>query len=160
MHSLNNVDTIKVFVEQGKYIRRAGDTRYLHVHRDDPFVEWADSSHTLNKTFEFTVDPETHVIRTHDDQCLIWKDEVGSFIQAEGTHSRAVTFVEDPTRLERTYAKSFENINNRLQYRAFKRFSLFMEKAISEEIETKKDKKFFMKSTWRNMTYEEKEDWI
>ena len=162
VHSSNNTDVeiVEVSYEQGKYIRRPEDTKYLHAHRDDDLVDWADSSHTLNKTFEFYVEPKTHVIRTHDNKCLIWETEFGSLVQSEGTHPRAVTMATDPNKLERTFAKSFENISKKLQSQAFKRFSLFMQAAVPEEIKTKKDKRDFMDTVWSSMTSEEKEEWI
>ena len=162
VQSSNSIDTevVEVCFEKGKYIRRPEDTKYLHAHQDDDLVDWADSSHTLNRSFEFFVEPNTHVIRTHDNKCLIWEVEFGSLVQVEGTHPRAVTMTTDPNKLERTFAKSFENINKKLQAQAFKRFSLFMEAAIPEEIKTKKDKKDFLDTVWSSMNSEEKEEWI
>ena len=162
VQSSNNIDVeiVEVCFEKGKYIRRPDDTNYLHAHKDDTLVDWADSSHTLNKSFEFTVEPKTHVIRTHDNQCLIWEVEFGSLVQAPGTHPRAVTLAPDPKKLERTFAKSFENIGKKLQTQAFKRFCLFMEAAIPDEIKTKKDKKDFLDTVWKSMNSQEKEEWI
>lgn len=162
VQSSNNIDVeiVEVCFEKGQYIRRPEDTMYLHAHQDDTLVDWTDSSHTLNRFFEFTVEPKTHVIRTHDNKCLIWEVEFGSLVQEEGTHPRAVTMTQDPQKLERTFANSFDNISKKLQAQAFKRFSLLMESAIPEEIKTKKDKKDFLDTVWNSMTSEEKEEWI
>lgn len=162
VHSSNGVDVeiVEVCFEQGKYIRRPEDTRYLHAHSDDTLVDWADSSHTLNDSFEFTVEPKTHVIRTHDNRCLIWEVEFGSLVQAEGTHPRAVTMTTDPDKLERAYAKSFDNVSKKIQTQAFSRFCLFMDSAIPEDIKTAKDKKEFLRTVWSSMNSDEKEEWI
>lgn len=134
-------DVVEVSFLKGTYIRRKDDVVYLHVNKDDSLVDWADSSHTLNKWFEFTVEPKTHVIRTHDGHCIVWETEFGSFVKTEYPHARAVTM--EPEKKKWSYTAKFN-------------FCQFMESMVPENMTTKREKLCFLNEMWKNMTKDEK----
>lgn len=132
------VELMEVHFELGKYIRRKDDIKYLHVHKDDSLVDWADSSHTLNEWFEFIVEPGTHVIRTHRGKYLTWETEFGSLVQTE-----------DPTRAIRMWSKP-----RKWTTMARENFDRAMESLVPDM--TSKEKTRFLADMWKNMTTEEK----
>lgn len=137
----NTYDVVEVSFLKGKYLRRKDDVVYLHVHKDDQLVDWADSSHTLNKWFEFTVEPITHVIRTHEGDCLIWETEFGSLVKAKYPHPRAVTM--EPEKKEWVYKAKANFVESLTPW-------------IPENLKTKREKSSFLNEMWKNMTKDEK----
>jgi len=134
-------DVVEVSFERGKYLRRKDDVVYLHVNKDDQLVDWADSSHTLNEWFEFTVEPKTHVIRTHEGHCIIWETEFGSLVKADYPHPRAVTMEPEQKKWLSTAKLNFMES---------------MSPMIPETLTTKRDKMSFLNDMWKNMTKDEK----
>jgi hypothetical protein len=140
-----SVETVEVSFEQGKYIRRMDDVKYLHVNKDDELVDWADSSHTLNEWFEFTIEPKTHVIRTHEGQCLIWTTDLGSLVKTNYPHQRAVIIESTGLyNLKQAKANFFET----------------MEVMVPETLTTKRERIKFLNAMWKTMSVEEKTEYF
>ena len=162
-------ESIEVGFEQGKYVRRYdGPHCYLHANKDDPFVNWADSSHDLNVWFEFNIEPVTFYVKTHHGFYLIWDFENKCLLQVPELHERAVKMVQfkEPPVLTRTFARTFEHKPKKEASPLMKAVQFFykeMDPVILEShphLRTKKERKTLMGSLWKTFLKEEKEMWI
>jgi hypothetical protein len=162
MHLKVNDEVIEVGFEQGKYIRRYEDKRYLHTNKDDPFVTWADSSHDPNVWFEYVIEPLTFYVKTHHGFYLIWDSEHKCLVQVAHAHERSVRMMT----LERTFARTFETQTKKEASPLMKAVQLFykeMDPVVSEthpHLATKRERKTLIGSMWKLLTKEEKQMWI
>lgn len=166
-----NDEVINVGFEKGKYIRRDDEPHcpehacYLHANRDDPFVNWADSSHDLNVWFEFNIEPVTFYVKTHHGFYLIWDSENKCLLRVSHAHERAVRMVEESPVLTRTFARKFEGPKKEASpmMKAVQLFYKEMDPVILEShphLQTKKERKTFLGSMWKTFSKEEKQMWI